>query len=339
MNAVDQGKDPVLLKAYSIKSGELTTVAEAPGRELAGAMWIDLWEPTPEEIAAVEHVVSAKVELPEDPDRFYVSDQVESSDGQVTLKALLLAGLEQHRPTLVPVTFIRTAAGLITVSRGSPDGLTWLVAECQHCLPATTQDVFPAMLDMVVDHATNVLDQVGAGLDRTNRRLFQHHADARRRVLVFSSPRHRTRQLEAILTELGYLREVLVKLRRSVLSFRRLVGLLRERSKEDGLAKTLRAFEHELVSIAEAQADLSNSATFMLDGAVGYITILQSKTINIMTIVGILLTPPVVIASIYGMNFKFMPELQWEWGYAWALALMVVSTLTVFLVVRARGWL
>jgi magnesium transporter len=228
---------------------------------------------------------------------------------------------------------------LISISKGSADGLAWLVAECQQCLPDTTDDIFPAILDMIVDHATNVLDQIGAGLDRTNRRLFQHHADAKRRILVFSSPRHRTRQLETILTELGYLREVLVKLRRSVLSFRRLVGLLRERGKEDGLAKQLRAFEHELLSIAEAQVDLSNSATFMLDGAVGYITILQSKTINVMTIVGILLTPPVVIASIYGMNFKFMPELQWEWGYVWALCLMVVSTLAVYLVVRMRGWL
>ena len=77
----------------------------------------------------------------------------------------------------------------------------------------------------------------------------------------------------------------------------------------------------------------------MLDGAVGYITILQSKTINIMTVLGILLTPPVLIASIYGMNFKVMPELQWEWGYPWALGLMVVSVLLAFLFVRLRGWL
>jgi magnesium transporter len=329
-----------LLKAYSIRAGELTAVADAlNGAELAGAIWIDLWDPTPEQVAAVERLTSAKISLPEGPDRFYVADQVESSNGQVTLKALLLAGVDQRRPTLIPVTFIRTAAKMITVSKDSPNGLSWLVAECQHCLADTTDDIFPAMLDMIVDHATNILDQIGADLDRTNRKLFQHRAHANRRLLAFSSPRRRTRQLESILIELGYLREVLVKQRRSVVSFRRLVGLLEERREQDGLAKTLRTFEHELQAIAEAQADLSNSATFMLDGAVGFITILQSKTINIMTIVGVLLTPPVLIASIYGMNFEFMPELKWEWGYAWALALMVVSTITAFLIVRLRGWL
>ena len=77
----------------------------------------------------------------------------------------------------------------------------------------------------------------------------------------------------------------------------------------------------------------------MLDGTVGYIGILQSKSINIMTIVGVVLTPPILIASIYGMNFKHMPELQWEWGYAFALGLMVVSAVAVYVVVRVRGWL
>ena len=77
----------------------------------------------------------------------------------------------------------------------------------------------------------------------------------------------------------------------------------------------------------------------MLDGAVGFIGIMQNQTVNILTVVGTLLTPPVLVASIYGMNFKNMPELQWEWGYLWALALMVISGLAMYAFVRARGWL
>ena len=90
--------------------------------------------------------------------------------------------------------------------------------------------------------------------------------------------------------------------------------MLRER--DDGLAGKLKSFERELRSLADAEEDLSATAAFMLDGAVGFIGILQSKTINIMTIVGVLLTPPVLIASAYGMNFKHMPELEWTFGYA-----------------------
>jgi magnesium transporter len=84
---------------------------------------------------------------------------------------------------------------------------------------------------------------------------------------------------------------------------------------------------------------LSATNAFMLDGAVGYIGILQSRVINILTILGVLLTPPVLVASVYGMNFKHMPELDWSWGYAWALGLMVVSAIVMYVVLRVRGWL
>ncbi len=90
-------------------------------------------------------------------------------------------------------------------------------------------------------------------------------------------------------------------------------------SARTGLAKKLEAFGNELQAIAEAEVDLSSTASFMLDGAVGFIGIMQNQTVNILTVVGTLLTPPVLVASIYGMNFKNMPELQWEWGYVWAL--------------------
>ncbi|MEA2907321.1 MAG: magnesium transporter [Alphaproteobacteria bacterium] len=329
-----------MLQVYSAEGGTLKALSERPDlASLGSAHWIDLYEPTEDEQQTVERALGIKLQAPDEIERFYISDQLRSSATQVTLKALLLAGLERHCPTLVPVTFIRSKGPLVTISRGSANGLAWLAAECEECVPADAKDLFPAVLDMVVDHAINVLDSVGDELDRVNRALFQHHTSPQRRLRLGASPRLRNRQVEVILTELGYSREVLVKLRRSVLSFRRLVGLMRERVTDDTIAKKLAAFEHELLSIAEAEVDLSSTAGFMLDGAVGYIGILQTKTINILTIVGVLLTPPVLVASVYGMNFKVMPELQWQWGYPWALGLMVASAIGMYVFVRVRGWL
>jgi len=99
----------------------------------------------------------------------------------------------------------------------------------------------------------------------------------------------------------------------------------------------LDTFERDLRSIAEAETDLSATAGFLLDGIVGYIGLLQNKVMNVLTLVGIILTPPMVIAGIYGMNFKIMPELQWTYGYPFALGLMVVTTLATYLFVRIRG--
>jgi magnesium transporter len=225
------------------------------------------------------------------------------------------------------------------VSKGGSGGLAWLAQQCDDCVPPGSSDAFLVLLDLIIECATDMLDHVGEDLERINRSLFQHHATRKRRLRIEASPRRRTHQLEVILTELGYCREVLVKLRRSVLSFRRVVILLQERDDESPLAGKLKLFEHELKALAEAEEDLSATNAFMLDGAVGYIGILQSKVINILTILGVLLTPPVLVASVYGMNFKHMPELDWSWGYPWALGLMAVSAVVMYVIVRMRGWL
>ena len=329
-----------MLRIYSVKGG---TLKPAPppydAAKLAAAHWIDLSEPSREEEEAVEKALGIQLQTPDALDRFYIADQVRTLDDTVTLQALLVTSPEQHAANLVPVTFVRTKGPLVTISKSGPDGLAWLIAECEKCVSPETKDIFPALLDMIIDHAINVLDHIGGDLDRVNRTLFQHHASPQRRLRLDASPRRRNHQLELVLTELGYCREVLVKLRRSVLSFRRMMALLRERTTDKAILKKLAAFDGELSSIAEAEVDLSTTAGFMLDGAVGYIGILQTRTINIMSIVGILLTPPVLIASVYGMNFKHMPELEWQYGYPWALGLMVVSALAVYLYVRLRGWL
>ncbi len=160
----------------------------------------------------------------------------------------------------------------------------------------------------------------------------------KRRRLLQNSPRLHNRQLERVLTDLGPSREILVKLRRSVLSFRRMADFLREQKLPKSLLAKIEDFDRDLVSIAEAENDLSTTAGFLLDGIVGYIGLLQNKVMNTLTLVGIILTPPVLVASIYGMNFRHMPELEWTYGYPYALGLMVVTTAALWLFVRWRGF-
>jgi magnesium transporter len=327
-----------MLQAYAIAGGKLAPASSDAGA-LGRALWIDVSEPTGQEQATLEQALGIKLRLPEEPARFQVSSPLRSSDGSLTLTALLLAGLAERRPRLITVSFILGSGPLITVTKGGAGGLGWLARECEQVAVTNSTDAFQVLLDMIVEHITDVLDHVGEQLDQLNRALFQHRTTRRLRERLQASPRRRNRQLERILTELGYGREVLVKLRRSVLSFHHVVSLLRERNSGMIPARRLESFEQELQALAQVEEDLSSTSAFMLDGAVGYIGILQSRTINIMTIVGVLLTPPVLVASIYGMNFKHMPELSWTWGYGWALTLMALSALLTYVLVRVRGWL
>ena len=255
------------------------------------------------------------------------------------MTGLLLTLRENEDPHLIKVTFIRAKNVLVTATDGAPPGMSALIKECENCFTHKSgrDDVFATILDMIVDHTDNILDKVGHDLDRINTQVFQHHAPRKRRRLLEASPRLRNRQLERVLTDLGPSRELLVKLRRSVLSFRRMIGFLREQEVPKTLTAKLETFERDLKSIAEAENDLSTTAGFLLDGVVGYIGLLQNKVMNTLTFIGIIMTPPVLVASVYGMNFKNMPELNWSYGYPFALGLMVVTTAATWLFVRWRG--
>ena len=84
---------------------------------------------------------------------------------------------------------------------------------------------------------------------------------------------------------------------------------------------------------------LAENLNFLLDASLGMITLEQNFVMKVFSVVAVVLMPPTLIAGIYGMNFKHMPELDWSWGYAWALGLMVVSAIVMYVVLRVRGWL
>jgi magnesium transporter len=326
-----------VLKTYRIENGDLTEMDMAADG-LAKAQWIDLCDATAEEKRRVEDALGIDVTPANEYEPFQVSTQFSANDKQITLTGLLLK-LREEEAHLLKVTFVRTKEVLVTVTDGRAAGLKSLLQECEVGFPRRSghDDVFVGLLDMIVDHTDNILDKVGHDLDRINTRVFQHHTSEQRRQRMQASPRLRNRQLERLLTDLGPSREVLVKLRRSVMSFRRMIDFLREQDVPKQLLTKVEDFERDLASIAEAESDLSNTAGFLLDGIVGYIGLLQNKVMNVLTLVGIILTPPMVIAGIYGMNFKVMPELNWVYGYPFALGLMVVTTAALYIFVRWRG--
>jgi magnesium transporter len=84
---------------------------------------------------------------------------------------------------------------------------------------------------------------------------------------------------------------------------------------------------------------MANKITFLLDATLGMISIQQNQIIKLFSVAAVVFLPPTLIASIYGMNFKNLPELAWELGYPMALGLMVVSAVLPFLYFKRKGWL
>ena len=95
----------------------------------------------------------------------------------------------------------------------------------------------------------------------------------------------------------------------------------------------------DIDSLNSHTAFLFDKINFLMDATVGFININQNKIIKIFSVASVALLPPTLIASIYGMNFKYLPELNWSLGYPYALVLMVASALVPMWYFRKRGWL
>jgi magnesium transporter len=100
-----------------------------------------------------------------------------------------------------------------------------------------------------------------------------------------------------------------------------------------------KTLSRDVVSLSDHASFLSNKITFLLDATLGMINIEQNNIIKLFSVVAVVFLPPTLIASIYGMNFELMPELDWPFGYPLALALMLVSAVTPYAFFKRRGWL
>ena len=101
----------------------------------------------------------------------------------------------------------------------------------------------------------------------------------------------------------------------------------------------LRGMQRDVQSLSDHATYLSNKITFLLDAMLGVVNLEQNNIIKLFSVVAVVLMPPTLIASIYGMNFKLMPELEWEYGYPMALVIMIAAAIGPLAYFKWKKWL
>ncbi|MDD2610368.1 MAG: magnesium/cobalt transporter CorA [Giesbergeria sp.] len=130
------------------------------------------------------------------------------------------------------------------------------------------------------------------------------------------------------------------RIRRNVMDTRRAVSfMMRSKMLNAEQFEDARQILRDIDSLDSHTAFLFDKINFLMDATVGFININQNKIIKMFSVASVALLPPTLIASVYGMNFQYMPELSQKWGYPYALALMVASALVPMWYFRKRGWL
>ncbi len=325
-----------MLSFYGFNEKGLENLPAAEGGEAPpGTGWIDLFQPSVEENRAAERFLGASVPTREEAQEIEFSSRLYSEDGATFMTATVMTGVDAGKPELAPFTIAITGDRIITLRHNDLRAMRHFLLRASKpgsgCTSAPA--VFLGLIEAIIDRAADVLERISGDVDRINQDVF-----ARRR-----DPAHEGRELSELIEAIGVQGDLAAKARESLASLERLVqfaGLAAPSINAKGNNRArMKLAARDIRSLEDHVTFLSNKINFLLDATLGLISVEQNEVIRVLTVAATFFFPPTLIGTIYGMNFRLMPELGWGFGYPLALVLMVISALVPYLYFKRRGWL
>jgi magnesium transporter len=293
------------------------------------ALWIDLLSPSRDEELAVERAIGVEIPTREEMAEIEPSSRLYQERGATFMTAAILTGAATEFPLLAPVTFVLAGQALVTIRYVEPSSFKAFSGqfERQPCAMPSGGEVFLSLLDAVIDRVADIVEGVATEVEEASQDIFR---------------RPRRGSFEPAITRLGHAQMVSAKARNSLASLARVISfaeLADQLEAVPDLREHLRSLQRDVRSLTDHAAYVSANITFLLDAAMGLINIEQNSIIKIFSVAAVAFLPPTLIASIYGMNFDHMPELDWLVGYPFAIVLMIASAAVPLWWFRRKGWL
>ncbi len=317
------------MSAFELIDGRLSKVAITCRHDLHAIkpIWIDLLAPNKaQRILIGQHY---GLELPDPSEltdleasaRFYVEQN------EIHIHSDFLLDRE-GKSRSVPVAFILRGDMLFSVrSEELPVfRLQRLRARTQPGFVTDSKDMMLDLYGAEAEYSADALEDIYAELEIVSKKVLSQNIsdeDAAR-----------------ILSDIAEEEDLNGRIRRNMLDTQRAVSfLIRRKLLSTTQLEDAQQILRDIESLNSHTAFLFDKINFLMDATVGFININQNKVIKIFSVASVALLPPTLIASIYGMNFDYMPELKWMLGYPFALTLMAVSVLLPYLYFKRKGWL
>lgn len=327
-----------MLNVFTLANGRLFQEEIESLEELARfkPIWVDLENPTTEERRWVKQHFG--LSIPEDA----MDDDIEESarffeedNGELHIRSDFLIDDEED-PRAIRVAFILNEHNAELKSQGVLFSihdedvpvfrLLRMRARRMPGLIENAKDVLLMLFDADAEYCADTLEDIYDDLEQVSRQVLAGDVTDNKAGEVLSAiARHE---------------DMSGRIRRNVMDTRRAVSfMMRSRMLSAEQFEDARQILRDLDSLDSHTAFLFDKINFLMDATVGFININQNKIIKIFSVASVALLPPTLIASLYGMNFQYMPELSQKWGYPFALGLMVLSAVVPMLYFRKRGWL
>ena len=323
-----------MLQLYAPHGNELESVELPPDGAIPSAViWIDLLEPTAEEEQCVERMLGIDVPTREEMKEIETSNRLYEEHGALYMTATVAARLDTERPEASAVTFILASGRLVTNRYIDTKPFQQFASHPQRYTGVTTPvGVLAGLAEAFVERLADLLERIGIDLDAISAAVFARGAGRQ------SS----SRDLRAVLERIGFSGELNSKGRESLVSLGRLLMFVQQSSTlqlTHEQRSRFRSVSRDVTALSDHASFLGSKLSFLLEATLGLVTLEQNNIIKIFSVAAVLFLPPTLVASIYGMNFEFMPELEWVQGYPIALALMAASMGLTWFFFKRKGWL
>jgi magnesium transporter len=312
-----------VLSAYKPNATSTETIDDAT--RLSEAAWIDVAEPTDEERAVVATLVSHALSEEEDADEIEASSRSFADESGLHISTLFLHRVE-GQPENTSVTVVLGASQLITLHDRDVPAIRLLRIRARRRPDLLTDPLalLATLFETAVEDLADTLQELYRALEETSQMVLQD-PDA---------------DLEDALERLASHENVNGKVRLCLMDARRdLAYVLRNAQPSKPSVKRLKNLLSDIDALLPHNNYLFEKVNFLLQAAQGFINIEQNQIIKIFSVAAVAFLPPTLIASIYGMNFHHIPELDWSWGYPVSLGLMLISAVLPYLYFKRKGWL
>ncbi|MGQ0671957.1 MAG: magnesium transporter CorA family protein [Hyphomicrobium sp.] len=299
------------------------------------SVWFDLLNPTPEEDKFVEQALGISVPTRAEMREIEASSRFYQENGAAYMTAFIVYNIEEPTPSASAITFILAGNHLVTVRYAEPKAFPLFLTRVEKGDAACTggAPILIGLLETIIQRMADLIEKLQDEVDRLGLSIFDMKAHRR----------DRNARLDVVLKGTGKLGDLVARAQESATSVGRVLfffeSVAQERGCDARISTRINAAQRDVTSLKEHMTFLTGRIGFLLDATLGMITTEQNQIIKLFSVMAVMLMPPTLVASIYGMNFEAIHEFKWEYGYWWALGLMLVAALIPFIYFKRKGWL
>ena len=290
-------------------------------------VWYDLVDPNDEEIRSVEQSCGMTLPSRAALGSIELSSRIGVSDDVLRLIVPYFSHDDDAPPS--PVGFLLAPHCLVTLRYAASPAFDLAATRVAHTPSMTAAGILTTILEAAIATSADRLQHVSSETGKLS-------------TSIFGQPHRRSGVLRRMLTEVGQQEGRLTRMRLSATGLHFIVLFLHDCGNpafDKALHQRIVAVRKDLEVLAEFDSQLTDKLQFLLDAVLGFINIDQNDVIKLLTVASVVSAPPMILAGIWGMNFKNMPELGWPYGYAFALVAITLSVVLPLLWFKRRGWM